>query len=190
MANVSSAKWLAPSASQSASEPTDNGWQHMRVFTISARLTFASVQPGARRPEVGGATINHWRAGCNNKLCELARPAQLTRPTNPPNKLLNPHTGAGRVDFQQDLVPRLAGVGRVDLHRVHTEPVRHKCRPLCCRHEAGQVPLHNDAAQGQEHRGRRLDCVLSHLFSATAPALESVAAAASSASPASGQPPY
>jgi hypothetical protein len=53
------------------------------------------------------------------------------------------------VDIWRRLVQHVAGPGRLDVHRVHPQPVRHLAGPLRGRDEAHNVPQHHVPLEGQ-----------------------------------------
>lgn len=91
------------------------------------------------------------------------------------------------LDIRPGVVSRLACDRRLDLDRLHFEPVRNQHRSVRGRYAAGQVPFNHDAAPSQNNCGLRLDSRLPNLLPSALAAVETsrlgrAAAAAAAAS--------
>lgn len=70
------------------------------------------------------------------------------------------------VVVRRHVVHHLAGGGRVDVHGVHPEPVRHLTGPLPGGHAARLVPLDHELGPRQASDRRSVGFVLLHLLPA------------------------
>lgn len=58
----------------------------------------------------------------------------------------------------------MAGRRRVDVYRVHSEPLRHIAGPLRGCYQAGQLPQHHEQKAGEGADSWSLGAVVRHLF--------------------------
>lgn len=70
------------------------------------------------------------------------------------------------LDIRRLVVSHLAGRGRLDVHRQHTEPVRHLVRPVRGSYATRHLSEHHVHHQSQIVDCGHLGAVLCHLFSA------------------------
>lgn len=67
---------------------------------------------------------------------------------------------------RRSVVQDLASRGRLDVHRLHSELVRHLAGPVCGRHAAGHLSEHHVDEARQIAGGRCMGVVVCDLFSA------------------------
>lgn len=71
------------------------------------------------------------------------------------------------LDIRGRLVQHVVSVGRLDVHGIHPELVRHFSGPLRCSHEAHNVPQHHVSFQSQAPNRWPLGAQFCHLLSTT-----------------------
>lgn len=70
------------------------------------------------------------------------------------------------MDLRRAMVPDLAGARRLDVHGVHSEPLRHLAGPLCGGDAARHLSEHHVDEARQAAGARRLGAVVRHLSAA------------------------